>query len=182
MTKVIYSQAGYVGSSMSKRAVKAYSHGEMPKSRWTKKAILEGIADELDNLDELNDKNMEKVEAYPLWFLKDWFLWHSSSHHTSKFANLTNFYSIDESAVKDFAEDWEEADRRYRYLCAKAKIRKELKKRGMVRPEHLISDAAWGTIREELLYKPYSDSLLRSLVTFKESGETVWKCYGFYYD
>lgn len=38
MTQVAYGQKGYLGSSMSVRAVEAYEQGEMPISRWTKTA------------------------------------------------------------------------------------------------------------------------------------------------
>lgn len=30
--------SGYIGYSMSRRAAEAYEDGEMPKSKWTKKA------------------------------------------------------------------------------------------------------------------------------------------------
>ena len=36
--------SGYSGYSMSNRAVEAYSCGEMPLSKWTKKAIINRIS------------------------------------------------------------------------------------------------------------------------------------------
>lgn len=38
MGAVSYGQAGYVGTSMSARAREAYESGEMPMSKWTRKA------------------------------------------------------------------------------------------------------------------------------------------------
>ena len=32
--------SGYIGHSMSRRAAEAYEDGEMPKSKWTKKAMV----------------------------------------------------------------------------------------------------------------------------------------------
>ena len=43
MGKVLYNSAGYVGSSMSRRAREAYENGEKPKSRWTKEAMLDAL-------------------------------------------------------------------------------------------------------------------------------------------
>lgn len=37
--------SGYSGWSMSRNAVAAYRDGEMPKSKWTKKAILAALED-----------------------------------------------------------------------------------------------------------------------------------------
>lgn len=37
--------SGYIGYSMSRRAAEAYEDGEMPKSKWTKKAMVAAIKD-----------------------------------------------------------------------------------------------------------------------------------------
>lgn len=43
MPLVKFGQKGYSGSSMSNRAVAAYEIGEMPKSKWSKTAILNAV-------------------------------------------------------------------------------------------------------------------------------------------
>ncbi len=87
--------SGYDGYSMSKRATSAYLDGEMPISKWNKKAILEAIS-------ELTDA--EYFGKLTVSELKSLFLNCSSWHHTSKYANATDFYSIDEEAVLTFTE------------------------------------------------------------------------------
>lgn len=97
MGKVTYNQSGYVGSSMSERALEAYDHGEMPKSRWTKKAMLESIADYCETMEipvPADVPNLKKAELFEKYFC--WTSW----HHTGKFANETDFYGIDEDAFE----------------------------------------------------------------------------------
>ena len=44
--------SGYIGYSMSRRAAEAYEDGEMPKSKWTKKAMVAAMrAAEIEQLD-----------------------------------------------------------------------------------------------------------------------------------
>lgn len=103
MARVMYGQYGYVGCSMSARAQEAYERGEMPKSKWTKTAMLEAIAGILwfDDLDEeyINAfKEFKKDELFDRFF--EWSSW----HHTGKFANVTDFYDVGETAILDFLE------------------------------------------------------------------------------
>lgn len=91
--------SGYVGWSRSKRAAAAYEDGEMPASKWTKKAMLAAIAEVLDkNGIELSEEQMKNLEKMPkdVMFL---YFHYSSTHHTSKFCNNTNFYAVDEESV-----------------------------------------------------------------------------------
>lgn len=88
--------SGYVGWSMSRRALEAYKDGEMPKSKWTKKAMVAAIKDACDDLDLAYDPSIEKMKKDELFHA---FLYNSSWHHTSKFFNETNFYKLDEDAV-----------------------------------------------------------------------------------
>lgn len=108
MSKVSYNQTGYVGCSISKRAIEAYDNGEMPKSKWTKKAILSGIAEVL----WYNDIEAEKISLFEKMKKDDLFnmfvSW-SSWHHTGKFANKTDFYEVSEFDVMDYLEDIGEA-------------------------------------------------------------------------
>lgn len=89
--------SGYVGWSMSRRAAEAYEDGEMPKSKWTKKAMVAAIQSYCDEFDMLFDpdllKGMHKDEVFERFFYE------SSWHHTSKFFNETDFYKLDEDAV-----------------------------------------------------------------------------------
>lgn len=89
--------SGYIGHSMSRRAAEAYELGEMPKSKWTKKAMVAAIQSYCDEFDMSFDpdvlKGMRKDDMFERFFHK------SSWHHTSKFFNETDFYKLDEDAV-----------------------------------------------------------------------------------
>lgn len=101
MSKVEYNQSGYIGSSMSVRAKEAYDNGEMPKSKWTKGAMLYAIEEWCDYNDRIYDPNIEKMTKKEL-FKK--FFHYSSWHHTSKYANPTDFYSLNENALNELTE------------------------------------------------------------------------------
>lgn len=90
--------SGYIGYSMSRRAAEAYEGGEMPRSKWTKKAMVAAIEDACDELDLEYDPAIEKMKKVELF---DTFLYNSSWHHTGKFFNETDFYAIDEDALAD---------------------------------------------------------------------------------
>lgn len=98
MTIAKYNQKGYVGSSMSVRAQGAYEDGEMPKSKWTKAAILEAL-EIYCNENDLHFENVEKMTKAQPW---DTFIEWKSWHHTGKFMNETDFYGLDENAVNDY--------------------------------------------------------------------------------
>lgn len=95
--------AGYNGYSMSNNAVSAYGDGEMPKSKWNKKNILETIEQMID--DGLNTQiNISEFNKLPSNILKT-FLKRSSWHHTSSKFNITDFYKIDEEAVVNLSKE-----------------------------------------------------------------------------
>ena len=101
MGKVRYNQPGYDGQSMSTRARAAYAGGEMPKSRWTKVAMLEAIKDYCEEFGIVYDPTRvryTKGELFDMFF--EWKSW----HHTGKYANVTDFYGIDEEAVVNHFE------------------------------------------------------------------------------
>ena len=52
--------SGYIGHSMSRRAAEAYEDGEMPKSKWTKKAMVAAIQSYCDEFDMLFDPDVLK--------------------------------------------------------------------------------------------------------------------------
>ena len=74
--------SGYIGYSMSRRAAEAYEDGEMPKSKWTKKAMVAAIQSYCDEFDMLFDpdllKGMHKDEVFERFFHE------SSWHHTAR--------------------------------------------------------------------------------------------------
>lgn len=88
--------SGYYGWSMSQNAVSAYEQGEMPKSKWTKAAMVKTIKDYCENEERVllvDITTMKKEELFNSFYC------YSSWHHTSKFCNSTDFYSLDEEAV-----------------------------------------------------------------------------------
>lgn len=78
---------GYNGSSMSINASLAYLGGEMPKSKWTKAAILQHLED-MDRQDLA-----DKARALPHYVLLQ-YLKNTSVHHTSALFNQTRFWSF----------------------------------------------------------------------------------------
>ena len=98
MSKVTYGQRGYIGSSMSVRAHEAYEDGEMPQSKWTKAAILDAIRSFCEEDDLVYDSSIEKMKKADLW---DAFISWKSWHHTSKFANATDFFGLSEEACEE---------------------------------------------------------------------------------
>lgn len=82
MATVRYGQNGYIGSSMSVRAMEAYESGEMPRSKWTKQAIL----------DCYSEKMQKELKKFNLETLRNNCLRYSSWHHTGKMLNETDFY------------------------------------------------------------------------------------------
>ena len=96
MSIVSYDQTGYVGSSMSENALLAYEAGEKPKSKWTKKAMLAEIGEFCETLGLAIPAEVTAMKKDDL-FSK--FFEFSSWHHTSKFANKTNFYDLNGEKV-----------------------------------------------------------------------------------
>lgn len=102
MSAVSYGQAGYVGASMSVRARAAYESGEMPMSKWTRKAIISAIKEYCDEFDLAYNSDIESMTRAQL---ADAYLEYKSWHHTGRFARGTEFFGLDEDAVcADFPE------------------------------------------------------------------------------
>ncbi|MDD7584249.1 hypothetical protein [Tractidigestivibacter sp.] len=98
MSKVTYGQGGYDGASMSTRARLAYATGEMPRSKWTKAAIIDAIKGCCEDLGLAYDATVEKAKKADLFGA---FMEVKSWHHTGKYAAETDFYGLDEQAVVD---------------------------------------------------------------------------------
>lgn len=92
---------GYVDQKMSVRALRAYMYGEMPKSKWTKAAMIEAITEIAeDNNVILPDINkLTKDEIFKT------FLYDSSMHHTSAAFNYTIFFAVSKTSVLLFDEN-----------------------------------------------------------------------------
>lgn len=100
MSKVAYNQAGYDGQSMSIRAREAYAAGEMPKSRWTKAAMVEAIQSWCEDNDRMalgEIARLRKDELLSRFFRR------TSWHHTGKYASATDFYGVDGDAADAFS-------------------------------------------------------------------------------
>ncbi|MBQ0124856.1 MAG: hypothetical protein KBS59_00850, partial [Clostridiales bacterium] len=89
---------GYDGWSMSNNARLAYENGEKPLSKWTKKEIIDAVA-------EINPKAAELIKGFNVKTLQNYLLYNSSWHHTSSMYNKTNFYAIDENLVEDLTQE-----------------------------------------------------------------------------
>ena len=96
MSRVAYGQKGYSGASMSVNARAAYEAGEMPRSKWTKAAILGALRGYCDEMDLLYDPAVESETKAALF---DRFIAYSSWHHTGAYARETEFFALDEAAV-----------------------------------------------------------------------------------
>ena len=96
MSRVAYGQKGYIGASMSANARAAYETGEMPRSKWTKAAILGALRGYCDEMDLLYDPAVESETRAALF---DRFIAYSSWRHTGAYARETEFFALDEAAV-----------------------------------------------------------------------------------
>lgn len=97
MSRVAYGQKGYIGASMSANARAAYEAGEMPRSKWTKAAILGALRGYCDEMDLLYDPAVESETRAALF---DRFIAYSSWHHTGAYARETEFFALDEAERK----------------------------------------------------------------------------------
>lgn len=95
-----YGNKGYDGYSMSIRAREAYEDGEMPKSKWTKKAMLEVIKEYCEDYDVPYNEKIEKWKKDQIF---DRYFEYRGWHHTSKMYNETPFFGLNENILgKDF--------------------------------------------------------------------------------
>lgn len=78
---------------MSNRAVMAYEAGERPLSRWTKDLMKSEV-------EKMAGRDVARIlMELPLKDLKDALLYNSSYHHTGRYFNRTDFYSINEDVA-----------------------------------------------------------------------------------
>lgn len=86
--------SGYNGYSMSNNAVSAYNNGLMPRSKWTKAAIIAAYVDLGADPDLI-----AALRKAPAAAVKDACLYKAEWHHTSSWYNCTDFYAVDEDAT-----------------------------------------------------------------------------------
>lgn len=91
--------AGYSGYSMSNNAIEAYEEGMMPKSKWTKAAMLEAIKETLESSDN-KELTMDAIKKLPKEAMFEQFFRYKEWHHTSSKYNVTDFYGIDDYAIE----------------------------------------------------------------------------------
>ena len=89
--------AGYDNYSMSNNAVEAYQTGEKPKSKWTKKDIIDELRNQIDDL----NVDINELDKLPISALREIALVKSSWHHTSSRFNRTDFYMVDASRIEE---------------------------------------------------------------------------------
>lgn len=144
--------SGYIGHSMSRRAAEAYEDGEMPKSIWTKKAMVAAIQAYCDEFDMFFApdvlKGMRKDEVFERFFRE------SSWHHTSKFFNETDFYKLDEDAVCESFRPMTEAEVAVRDAVRKQAIEEEMVEREAMKAAEIEQLNRHRTYREEHGFAP----------------------------
>lgn len=94
---------------MSKRAADAYDNGEMPKSKWTKAAMLAALAEALEELEDegitITDEQVKAIEKLSKSDMFKYLFDYTGWHHTSKYFNMTEFYGVDADRLEDFIQD-----------------------------------------------------------------------------
>ncbi len=126
--------AGYYKYSMSNNAKESYENNEMPKSKWTKFNILNVLAAELfENADE----KCEILSRLDVPTLKNFCLNCSSWHHTSKFYNETDFYTVNVDKIEDYTVEGlkAEVEKKIEY-----KKEEQIKNRILKNADNLVFD------------------------------------------
>ena len=161
---------GYVGYSMSENAVEAYDNGEMPMSSWRKKDILCAIEEAIENEELELQCNYEKLKKAPVKVLKNVCLECTSWHHTSKFYNETDFYSLDLYAIEGLTdEDLEEYIEEYR------EEQREKKKNKPKEEKARCSFLEWyGTRRHRRSREIIEEGIIKGDWFYKKDGHKKW--------
>lgn len=116
--------SGYNGYRMSKRAAYAYECGEMPKYKWTKKAILAAVEEFCNDADLLfKAPKGTKDELF------NQFIVLSSWHHTSRYCNATDFYCVNTNAVVEAFRPLTEEEKAAKQAALVAAIEESAAKR-----------------------------------------------------
>lgn len=105
MSRVSYNQSGYCGCSMSVNAARANADGEMPKSKWTKAAMLAALNEWLEEEGLTLNDGITPPEKLTKSALFDEYFYNSSWHHTGKYANITEFYALNTELLYDLTHE-----------------------------------------------------------------------------
>lgn len=93
-----YQGNGYAGLSMSNNAIEAYSKGKMPKSKWTKKIIVDRIREYSVNNHVIFD--MKKFNKISKDILQKKFLITREWHHVSAYYTPVDFYELNQKCLE----------------------------------------------------------------------------------
>lgn len=94
--------SGYRGYSMSNNAYNAYENGLKPISKWSKSEIINEIKENYE--DQELTFSFDIFKKLTLSKLRK-FLYCSEWHHTAKFYNETNFYSINYDKLLELSDE-----------------------------------------------------------------------------
>ena len=97
--------AGYIGFSTSRNAADARDRGLRPISEWSKSLILEAIHEAVEEEELVLQFDEELLRKVKLSELKKVALVCEEWHHTSKFYNRTDFYSLDLVNLEELEEE-----------------------------------------------------------------------------
>ena len=86
--------AGYNNYSMSNNACDAYDSGKKPLSQWTKTDIINAIKNEIKEYEIDVNFDINILNKLSIKTLKSEFLTVSEWHHSSKYYNCVDFYSV----------------------------------------------------------------------------------------
>lgn len=174
MSRVAYGQKGYIGASMSANAQAAYEAGEMPRSKWTKAAIIAALRGYCEEMDLFYDSAVESKTKAALF---DRFIAYSSWHHTGTYARETEFFALDEEAVVGAFRELESDEVAERDLIlAQAQARAQDEKRYRERVERLFeyrfscspcSAMAYEAFHPELCERRVSKRKKRELLVYR---------------
>lgn len=145
------SKNGYIGRAMSIHAAEAYLGGEMPKSKWTKKAMLSAIADYCGENGLAFDGRIEGMRKDELFFE---FFHMTSWHHTGRFYAETAFYGIDGNAVSGCFPKMTDEQIEQREKMRRIQIEKELTARRAQEAKEAKGAAAHAAYRKKHGFDP----------------------------
>lgn len=171
MSRVVYGQKGYSGASMSVNARAAYEAGEMPRSKWTKAAILGALRGYCDEMDLLYDPTVESETRAALF---DRFIAYSSWHHTGAYARETEFFALDEAAVVGaFRELGPEEVAERDLILAQAQARAQDEKRYRERVERLFEYRFSCSPCSAMAYEAFHPELCERRVSKRKKRELI---------
>lgn len=140
-------------AGMSNNAVSAYENGEMPLSKWTKDKLMSALEA------EATEEVYNILKVLPVSVLKEEVLEKSSWHHTSKYFNETQFYSIRydiEFVTVEDAKRFVDSYLAYKQECKEyQKQKKQIQKKSVITAINCCDNsietlnASVGTFKEE---------------------------------